>query len=148
MGIAVSDCIIVAENGFFSLSGELKKDSSVSYVSDGIQFSLYDLLIDQKSNENYAGSNARMGVMKFADLFAGIGGIKIGFEQAGFDCVFSNDFDKYCKITFDYNFSEKGKSLVLADISKVPSELIPDFGILTGGFPASLFLLRDTGKAF
>ena len=148
MGIAVSDCIIVAENGFFSLSGELKKDSSVSYVSDGIQFSLYDLLIDQKSNENYAGSNARMGVMKFADLFAGIGGIKIGFEQAGFDCVFSNDFDKYCKITFDYNFSEKGKSLVLADISKVPSELIPDFGILTGGFPCQPFSIAGYRKGF
>jgi DNA (cytosine-5)-methyltransferase 1 len=36
--------------------------------------------------------------MKFIDLFAGIGGIKIAFENAGFDCVFSNDFDKNSKI--------------------------------------------------
>ena len=40
--------------------------------------------------------------MKFIDLFAGIGGIKIGFEKAGFQCVFSNDFDENAKITFDF----------------------------------------------
>ncbi len=41
--------------------------------------------------------------MRFIDLFAGI---KIVFEENGFECVFSNDFDRYCKITYDYNFSE------------------------------------------
>ena len=40
----------------------------------------------------------------FIDLFAGIGGIKIALENAGFDCVFSNDFDKNCKICIDGNF--------------------------------------------
>ena len=41
--------------------------------------------------------------IKFIDLFAGIGGIKIAFENAGFQCVFSNDFDKNAKTTFDLN---------------------------------------------
>ena len=45
--------------------------------------------------------------MRFIDLFAGIGGIKIGFENAGFQCVFSNDFDTNAKITFDFNFMRK-----------------------------------------
>jgi len=148
MGIAVSDCIITAENGFFSLSGELKKDDNVYYVSDGIQFSLYDLLIDQKSIDNRKKSDDRMENMRLADLFAGIGGIKIGFEQAGFQCVFSNDCDKQCKITFDSNFAENGKPLVLADISKVPSELIPDFDILTGGFPCQPFSIAGYRKGF
>lgn len=40
--------------------------------------------------------------IKFIDLFAGIGGIKIGFESENFDCIFSNDIDKYCKITLLY----------------------------------------------
>lgn len=44
--------------------------------------------------------------LRFIDLFAGIGGIKIGFENAGFSCVFSNDFDKNAKVTFDLNFSD------------------------------------------
>ena len=148
MGIVVSDCVITAESEFFSLSGELKKDNNIQYVSDGIQFSLYDLLIDQKSIESQKESSDRMENMRFADLFAGIGGIKMGFEQAGFECVFSNDFDKNCKITFDSNFAEKGKPLVLADISKVPSELIPDFDILTGGFPCQPFSIAGYRKGF
>lgn len=60
--------------------------------------------------------------MKFIDLFAGIGGIKIAFENAGFICVFSNDFDNNCKITFDLNFSELfeiDKQMVLGDISQI-----------------------------
>jgi len=42
---------------------------------------------------------------KTLDLFAGVGGIRLGFEQVGyFETVFSNDFDKYCKNTYDLNF--------------------------------------------
>ena len=57
--------------------------------------------------------------LKFIDLFAGIGGIKIAFENAGFQCVFSNDFDKNAKITFDLNFSElfeTNNQMVFGDI--------------------------------
>ncbi len=64
--------------------------------------------------------------MKFIDLFAGIGGIKIAFEENGFECVFSNDFNKYCKITYDYNFLEllnQQKEICLVDIR----EYSPDF---------------------
>jgi len=43
--------------------------------------------------------------IKFIDLFAGIGGIKMAFESVGFECVFSNDFDINAKVTFDLNFS-------------------------------------------
>ena len=86
--------------------------------------------------------------MKFIDLFAGIGGIKIGFEKAGFECVFSNDFDKDCKITYDFNFSENQKSLILGDISKIPSTIIPDFDILTGGFPCQPFSIAGYRKGF
>ena len=55
----------------------------------------------------------------FIDLFAGVGGVKIGFEQAGFTCVFSNDFDKNCQITFNHNFASKQQNLHLADFSLV-----------------------------
>ena len=76
--------------------------------------------------------------MKFIDLFAGIGGIKIAFDNVGFQSVFSNDFDHNCKTTFDLNFSkpfEADKQMVLMDITKVPSDVLPEFDILTGGFP-------------
>jgi len=53
---------------------------------------------------------------KTLDLFAGIGGIRLGFEKAGFKTVFANDFDTQCKATYDLNF--KRTKLVVEDIKK------------------------------
>lgn len=89
--------------------------------------------------------------MKFIDLFAGIGGIKIAFENAGFNCVFSNDFDNNCKITFDLNFSELfeiDKQMVLGDISQISTSKIPDFDVLTGGFPCQPFSVAGYRQGF
>jgi len=89
--------------------------------------------------------------MKFIDLFAGIGGIKIAFENAGFNCVFSNDFDNNCKITFDLNFSELfeiDKQMVLGDISQISTSKIPDFDLLTGGFPCQPFSVAGYRQGF
>jgi len=83
--------------------------------------------------------------MKFIDLFAGIGGIRIAFENAGFECVFSNDFDSKCKITYDLNFPCE---MVLEDISKIPSSQIPDFDVLTAGFPCQPFSIAGYRKGF
>jgi len=89
--------------------------------------------------------------IKIVDLFAGIGGIKIGFEESGFKSVFSNDFDAYCKTTFDHNFSEIFKQeteLYLEDIAKVSSNIFPDFDVLTGGFPCQPFSIAGYRKGF
>ncbi|MEA1987445.1 MAG: DNA cytosine methyltransferase [Candidatus Marinimicrobia bacterium] len=89
--------------------------------------------------------------MKFIDLFAGIGGIKIAFENAGFKCVFSNDFDKHAKITFDLNFSEifeLDKRMVPGDIQKIPTDKIPEFDILCGGFPCQPFSVAGYRQGF
>jgi DNA (cytosine-5)-methyltransferase 1 len=83
--------------------------------------------------------------MKFIDLFAGIGGIRIAFENAGFKCVFSNDFDSKCKITYDLNFPDK---MVLEDISKIPTSQIPDFDVLTAGFPCQPFSIAGYRQGF
>lgn len=88
---------------------------------------------------------------KFIDLFAGIGGIKLGFEQSGFESVFSNDFDAYCKITFDHNFAKTVQpktKLHLQDISQVPSSILPEFSLLTGGFPCQPFSIAGYRKGF
>ncbi|MEL4895204.1 DNA cytosine methyltransferase [Crocosphaera sp. Alani8] len=87
--------------------------------------------------------------IKFIDLFAGIGGIKLGFESENFDCVLSSDNDKYCQITFDYNFSKNGKnSLFLEDISNISSADLPDFNLLTAGFPCQPFSIAGDRKGF
>lgn len=148
MGVNVLDFIIIGDEKNYSffeyLQGKNKQDF---YISDGVQFSLLDLLIDKKIEYN----NHRAGTankIKILDLFAGIGGIKIGFEKAGFECVFSNDFDKDCKITYDLNFSGDQKSLALGDISKISSNIIPDFDVLIGGFPCQPFSIAGYRKGF
>ncbi len=84
--------------------------------------------------------------LKTIDLFAGIGGIRIGFKRAGFETVFANDFDPYCKPTYDLNF--KGTPLTVADISKVKSSDLPNFDILLGGFPCQPFSIAGYRRGF
>lgn len=80
------------------------------------------------------------------DLFAGIGGIRLGFEKNGFETVFANDFDPYCKPTYDLNFD--GSRLVVGDISEIASSEIPDFDILLGGFPCQPFSIAGYRRGF
>lgn len=74
------------------------------------------------------------------DLFAGIGGIRKGFEQTGkFKTVFANDFDPYCKMTYDQNFETTKLTLKdVRDLSVVGDE-IPEFNVLLAGFPCQPF---------
>ena len=83
---------------------------------------------------------------KTLDLFAGVGGIRLGFERAGFKTVFANDFDKTCKDTYDLNFSEP--KLTIKDIWKVDTKDIPEFNILLGGFPCQAFSIAGYQKGF
>ncbi len=83
---------------------------------------------------------------KTIDLFAGIGGIRIGFEKAGFETVFSNDFDPYCKETYDLNF--RTSPLTVGDIAKVKSSALPAFDMLLGGFPCQPFSIAGYRRGF
>lgn len=76
-----------------------------------------------------------MGKLTFIDLFAGIGGFKLAFQNVGASCVFSSDSDKYCQITYKHNH----KLEMYGDIINIPSELIPEHDILCGGFPCQPF---------
>lgn len=83
---------------------------------------------------------------KSLDLFAGVGGIRMGFEKAGFETVFGNDFDAYCKVTYDLNF--KQVPLIVSDIAKVKSKDLPSFDILLGGFPCQPFSIAGYRRGF
>jgi len=90
------------------------------------------------------GMNNRNGgrVYKFIDLFAGIGGTRIAFEEAGGRCVFSSEWDRFSQITYEANFGEKPAG----DITKIPSSQIPDHDILVAGFPCQPFSISGVSK--
>lgn len=80
------------------------------------------------------------------DLFAGVGGLRLGFENAGFKTVFANDFDKSCKNTYDLNFQPP--KLNTDDIWKIDIGKLPDFEILLAGFPCQAFSIAGYRKGF
>jgi DNA (cytosine-5)-methyltransferase 1 len=84
--------------------------------------------------------------LKTLDLFAGVGGIRLGFEKAGFKTIFANDFDKTCKETYDLNFSEP--KLTIQDIWKINLNEIPKFDVLLGGFPCQAFSIAGYRRGF
>jgi len=84
--------------------------------------------------------------LRTIDLFAGVGGIRLGFEKAGFKAVFANDSDKNCKKTYDENFKEP--KLFLKDIWELDINDIPEFDILLGGFPCQAFSIAGYRKGF
>lgn len=71
----------------------------------------------------------------FIDLFAGIGGTRIGFERAGGECVFTSEWDEACKKTYEANFHE----IPDGDITKISTKDIRDFDVLLAGFPCQPF---------
>lgn len=83
---------------------------------------------------------------KTIDLFAGVGGIRIGFEKAGFETIFANDFDPFCKPTYDLNF--KDVPLTVGDIQKIKSRDLPSFDVLLGGFPCQPFSIAGYRRGF
>ena len=90
--------------------------------------------------------NTKATEFKTLDLFAGVGGIRIGFENAGFETVFSNDFDKQCKITYDLNF--KTSKLIVEDINSIEIDDLPDFNFLLAGFPCQPFSVAGYRQGF
>lgn len=73
--------------------------------------------------------------LKFIDLFAGIGGIRLGFEDENTECVFSSEWDKFSQKTYEANFGE----VPAGDITKISAEDIPSHDILLAGFPCQPF---------
>tara|TARA_B100000989_G_scaffold12734_1_gene8658 strand:- start:1217 stop:2134 length:918 start_codon:yes stop_codon:yes gene_type:complete len=81
---------------------------------------------------------------KFIDLFAGVGGIRIPFEELGGKCVFSSEWDKFAQITYEANFGE----VPHGDITKIKEEEIPSHDLLVGGFPCQAFSQAGLKKGF
>jgi len=81
---------------------------------------------------------------KFIDLFAGVGGIRIPFEELGGECVFTSEWDKFSQITYEANFGEKPHG----DITQIDEKDIPKHNLLLAGFPCQAFSQAGLKKGF
>lgn len=82
--------------------------------------------------------------LKFIDLFAGIGGIRIPFDELGYKCVFSSEWDKAAADTYEANFGERPAG----DITKIPAADIPEHDLLLAGFPCQAFSIMGKRQGF
>ena len=83
---------------------------------------------------------------KVCSLFAGVGGIDIGFlNTKKCNIVYANEFDKFAQITYELNFKNK---IDCRDIHEVKLEEIPEFDIMVGGFPCTSFSVAGYRKGF
>lgn len=94
-----------------------------------------------------------MSKITFIDLFAGIGGFHLAFHNCGAKCVFASEWDEFARKTYEHNFIKTEQKLFkngnfAGDITKVNASDIPDFDILTGGFPCQPFSQAGLKKGF
>lgn len=81
---------------------------------------------------------------RFIDLFCGVGGIRLGMEKQGFECVYSCDINKECQKTYFANFGDMPDG----DITKIEATAIPDHEILCAGFPCQPFSISGKQMGF
>lgn len=78
----------------------------------------------------------------FIDLFAGIGGFRLAFQNLGGRCVFSSEYNHYAQKTYEANFGE----VPFGDITKIDASAIPDHDLLIAGFPCQPFSIAGVSK--
>jgi len=80
----------------------------------------------------------------FIDLFAGIGGMRRGFEASGGKCVYTSEWNSYAQKTYKANFSDDHE--IAGDITKILPADIPGFDVLLAGFPCQPFSIAGVSK--
>ena len=107
-------------------------------------------LVDEKVREiARARSEARPApAFRFIDLFAGIGGLRLGFEAIGGRCVFTSEWDRFAQKTYQRNFPDGDDHVMAGDIRPYGADpsLIPEFDVLLAGFPCQPFSLAGVSK--
>ncbi|EBF7359521.1 DNA (cytosine-5-)-methyltransferase [Salmonella enterica] len=97
-------------------------------------------LLQQPASDSAESGNR----FSFIDLFAGIGGIRLGFEAHGGVCVFTSEWNDFSKKTYIENYGDHHP--FIGDIVPFPAENVPDHDVLLGGFPCQPFSIAGVSK--
>lgn len=106
--------------------------------ANGLVMKLLQDMIQAKQPKN------NKSIFRFIDLFAGIGGLRKGFESIGGECVFTSEWDKFSQLTYQANFRDKHP--IAGDITKIHASEIPSHDVLLAGFPCQPFSLAGVSK--
>lgn len=101
-------------------------------------------ILDYPENPPYFQNPNKKYSFTFIDLFAGIGGIRIPFQELDGYCAFTSEWDKFAQKTYKLNYGHEPAG----DITKVHPDNIPDHDILLGGFPCQAFSQAGLKKGF
>jgi len=118
-------------------AGDYFMSPIVKYITDSNQLRLpiqWDVPFPPVKNPTFT----------FVDLFAGIGGFRLGLQEVRGKCVFTSDIDKHAQIVYEKNFGE----LPFGDITKLDKNVIPPHDILAAGFPCQPFSISGLKKGF
>jgi DNA (cytosine-5)-methyltransferase 1 len=107
------------------------------YRADSIRQRLLPLLMSPANDDRK---------FSFIDLFAGIGGIRHAFEEAGGRCVFTSEWNTYAQKTYLANFPHEDGHVLQGDITQVDAEDVPDHDVLLAGFPCQPFSIAGVSK--
>lgn len=116
---------------------EVRDNDPPEYLSDAIRQRILPLM-DMPSSDDSA--------FNFIDLFAGIGGIRLGFESHGGKCVFTSEWNKFAQKTYLENFPQDSNHTFVGDITTVDEKDIPGHDVLLAGFPCQPFSIAGVSK--
>lgn len=116
---------------------EVRENEPPTYLSDAIRQRVLPLV-----NGVANGSTA----FRFIDLFAGIGGIRLGFEAHRGQCVLTSEWNKFSQQTYLANFPETSDHTFVGDITQLDESDVPDHEILLAGFPCQPFSIAGVSK--
>lgn len=118
-------------NGAVQYLRNLKPELTASYLEELLPVK-WDIPFPPLKNPKF----------KFIDLFAGVGGIRLAFQNLGGKCVFTSEWNHFAQKTYEANFGE----VPFGDITRIHEKDIPEHDILLGGFPCQPFSIAGVSK--
>lgn len=129
--------ILHTQNGVINVRAvhrcEMRDHESPPYFNDAIR-----QYIDSDKNNDH--------LFTFIDLFAGIGGIRLGFEAHRGHCVFTSEWNSFSQKTYLANFQHDDKHILAGDITSIDANDVPNHDVLLAGFPCQPFSIAGVSK--